>query len=262
MTAMWRYLVGSETGLSHERDQLPCQDWSYASRLPGPTGAAHYLVLACADGAGSASHAHKGAEAACIGFARACERSCSLGHPEAATLTEQNAESWFAEARDHVVQTAECLGVEARQTATTLLAAVLGEEIALFMQLGDGAIVTSNGQGCSVVFWPDRGEYANETTFLTDPAWRASIRASVAGRVDELALFTDGLQSVALHYATQTTHDPFFLSMFGQIRDTPDWESLRVPLSAYLKSEALRKRTDDDVTLLLATRRARAERDA
>lgn len=222
--------------------------------MPGPNGRHQYLVLTCSDGAGSAELSHFGSRAACLGVVRACESSLSEGWRERDVLTESNARAWFAAARDAMAKCADDNGVEPRQVAATLLLAVVGRNAALFAQVGDGAIITSDGDKCGVVFWPDRGEYANETTFLTSDQWESSFRSRCTPRVDEVALLTDGLQPVALHNATQTAHAPFFLAMFAQLREVSDSSVFAVPLNAYLISEPLRKRTDDDLTLVLATR--------
>jgi hypothetical protein len=79
---------------------------------------------------------------------------------------------------------------------------------------------------------------------------------SLEQRVDELALFTDGLQPLALHYASRTVHAPFFVPMFDSLRRSTDIDGLESPLKQFLKSKPVIDRTDDDKTLMLATRRS------
>lgn len=230
--------------------------------MPGPSGRDHYLVLACSDGAGSAPLSHLGSEVACLSVVRACELDLSEARSERDVLTEGNARSWFVAARDAMMQCSNDNSVELRQVAATLLFAVIGRRTALFAQVGDGAIVTSDGEKCDVVFWPDRGEYANETTFLTSDRWEESFRSCCTPRVDEVAMMTDGLQPVALHNSTKTAHSPFFISMLAQLRQVTDSSVFAVPLNAFLTSEQLRKRTDDDLTIVLATRMPGSEMHA
>lgn len=251
---MWRYVHDHVIGLSHERDDLPCQDCSYASLFPGPSGATHYLVLACADGAGSASHSHYGSQAACLGAVRACGHHLTTSTSESHALSLDNLALWFDLARADVVECANFHGVDTRQAATTLLLAVLGQDASAFGQVGDGVFVTSDGEACEPVFWPHRGEYANETVFLTSEDWLDAFSGTVSARVNEIAAITDGLQALALHYASKTAHAPFFLNLFSQLRQADDPQALSVPLNAYLRSDMIRKRTDDDVSLILATR--------
>ena len=73
-------------------------------------------------------------------------------------------------------------------------------------------------------------------------------------RVDELALLSDGLQAVSLNYAAKAAHDPFFLPMFRPLRAAPCGSRLLRSLRQFLDSAQVNKHTDDDKTLILATR--------
>ncbi len=56
-----------------------------------------------------------------------------------------------------------------RDYACTLLFALVGVEAAVFRQIGDGVIVVNDQSShWSWVFWPERGEFANTTFFVTD----------------------------------------------------------------------------------------------
>ena len=72
----------------------------------------------------------------------------------------------------------------------------------------------------------------------------------------ELALFTDGLQALALHFVSREVHAPFFEPMFERLRQEPpgDAPGLEAELRAFLDSAEVNRRTDDDKTLVLATR--------
>ena len=70
----------------------------------------------------------------------------------------------------------------------------------------------------------------------------------------DAALLSDGLQLLALDYAHRAAHRPFFAPFLQALRSAPQGE-LTVPLAEYLASEAISRRTDDDRTLVLATRR-------
>ena len=59
---------------------------------------------------------------------------------------------------------------------------------------------------------------------------------------------------LALDYAATRAHGPFFSPLFRTIRDGPGEETLRASLRDYLNSGRVNARTDDDKTLLLATR--------
>ena len=85
-----------------------------------------------------------------------------------------------------------------RDMACTFLFAAIGTTHALYGQVGDGAIVTTNNGEREVVFWPESGEYANMTRFVTDEDADAHLRSTVRAAPNEIAVFTDGLQRLAL----------------------------------------------------------------
>jgi hypothetical protein len=145
--------------------------------------------------------------------------------------------------------------------ACTLLAAVIWPDRAIYFQLGDGAIVSSRREApdrYAVVCWPQQGEYANMTNFLTDDDAGEKVYCELkSGAVDEVALFTDGIQRLALDFRAQTAYEPFFAPMFNWLRASADGRSVELSnsLTVYLASEKVNSRTDDDKTLILATRR-------
>jgi hypothetical protein len=249
---MWKLLFQSVRGSAHERSGTPCQD-SCLVRLR-PTGAGPVLVLACADGAGSAGHADAGARLACRGVVRLIRDSLRDGLP-VEQIDKDTALSWCGRVREEIAAEAGRRGVEPGQLACTLLVAVVGETAAAFAQVGDGAIVVRDGDTYQTVFWPQSGEYANTTNFITDPAFADNLTfARRPAAVDELALFTDGLQMLALNFVSHTVHLPFFLPMFRKLRDAEPGEGLARALRSFLRSPAVNQRSDDDKTLVLATR--------
>ena len=99
------------------------------------------------------------------------------------------------------------------------------------------------------------------TVFATDPCAAEYLEHEIAKRTfDELALFTDGLQRLALHFASQTVHNPFFRPMFAPLRSAPAGylAATSTALGSFLGSPSVNDRTDDDKTLVLATRRINA----
>lgn len=143
-----------------------------------------------------------------------------------------------------------------RELACTLLGAVIGPTQATYFQIGDGAIVSRRNGNLVPVFWPEAGEYANMTYFVTDAKATEHLRCEIQDATDEVALFTDGLQRLALVFATETAHEPFFEPMFKVLRASTDdqTDQLCAALERFLGSEAINERTDDDKTLILATR--------
>jgi hypothetical protein len=169
-------------------------------------------------------------------------------------------------ARDAVLARAEADGQEAASYAATLLALVDTPDGGAALQIGDGVIVVGEeAGGWRWMFWPERGEYANTTRFLTDTDAPDHVRvAELPGSPTDVAIMTDGLQSLALHYASQSVHEPFFHGMFQPLHGSSGFgevPALSASLEQFLSSDRVRMRTDDDVSLILATRRSPAPPD-
>ncbi len=253
----WRYAAASVAGTSHLRDDRPGQDAHYCSVAESITGPV--LVAIVSDGAGSASHGGEGSTFVCADLASRLETSLPL---QAEGLESA---AWL---RDCVDQTRTALLVEAnsaelaaRQFAATLACAVLTEQWSAFAQIGDGAIVAPEPgtQDWNWLFWPQRGEYANSTSFVTDVAAMDSLQVeSMSESLEEVALFTDGLQHLVLDYANSTVHSPFFERMLGPVRGSEasgQDVTLSSGLAEYLRGPTVTGRADDDLTLVMATRR-------
>jgi hypothetical protein len=250
---MWKLLCESVRGVSHETSELPCQDHSLGEWIKA--GEETVLLLACADGAGSAEHAEIGARIACQSIVHEIGEAFS-GGVKFSDIDAGMITAWHRRARELLSAEADLRSSRPREFACTLLTAIVGEQDALFSQIGDGAIVLSEDDSYGAVFWPQSGEYLNTTNFLTDEEFESRLEfRRHPKRVDELALLTDGLQMLALRYEQKSVHGPFFHSMFAALRGADDASILQTPLHDFLTSSSVNRRTDDDKTLILATRR-------
>jgi Protein phosphatase 2C len=259
---VWRYVYASVTGVGHRRREEPGQDVSACALVPGADGS-ELLVACVADGAGSAPRGGDGARAACATFADAVAADLTQG--EASPVAGSDAWSrfvadWLTGFHGAVAAQADSDGGRARDYACTFLGAVVAPDRAALVQIGDGAIVVDVGDPGEyrAFVWPQRGEYANETFFATDPAAFGLIACEVFDRrIEEIALLTDGLQGMVLDQQHQLPHAPFFGRMFRVLRGAPPGHSptLSSALATFLGSPSVHQRTDDDVTLVLATRR-------
>jgi Protein phosphatase 2C len=254
--AAWRSLSASVRGMSHRATDAPCQDYSLVEHLSSAEGEP-ILVLVAADGAGSAAQAAMGARLACSSFVEGVLSYIQAGGTLAA-LTREGAEAWIAHIASRLSAYAYAEELELRDLASTLLAAVVGTSGVAYLQIGDGAIVVGqNGGGYRPIFWPQSGEYANTTYFVTDNSPIDHLDFELSFDLpDEIALLTDGLQMLALTYATKGAHAPFFRPLFARLRDEPEHQigDLRDALMAWLDSPKINARTDDDKTLVLIAR--------
>lgn len=253
---MWKYGLASVIGTSHARANVPVQDASRAAIRQDAHGA-ELLFAVVSDGAGSAAQAQVGSQLACEFWLEAVTAHCVAGGT-LAQLADGFFPRWLKECQQRFLQTAQATDSRMDDYACTFLAAVVGTAEAVYFQLGDGAMIESVGEDYSIVCWPQQGEYANTTNFLTDADGASKCFIERRNhRVDEVALFTDGIQNLVLDYRTRTAHAPFFAPLFAWLRPRADGhsEELSQSLGVYLNSAKINARTDDDKTLILATRR-------
>jgi len=251
----WRTLAASTAGTSHVEAGQPCADAS-AVLVFGPRRSRGLLLAVAADGAGASERSAEGARLACAAIVEQAERQPGVGLTQ---FDDDTARRWLAAARGRLCEAAGAERIDVRAFSCTLLVALVDARRAVFLQIGDGAIVYREPGGAYIpAFWPQTGEYANTTWFVTDEAAGERLQMVKVDAVHELALFTDGLQSLALRFRTREAHGPFFEPMFARLRREPAGAAGRlVPeLRAFLDSPAVSARTDDDKTLVLATRAA------
>jgi hypothetical protein len=228
----WQVVGASVAGASHRRRGVECQDAHAVVRTD--TG----LVIAVADGAGSAPRAAEGAQLAVTAAAYWSRRGIS--DPVAILSRARTClRTWAGSV------------ASLRELATTLSVVVLTPRTVKVAQIGDGAVVLMRDNGFELLRAVEAGEYLNETVFLTSTGWRAHMRrdSRPIDGVTGVAVFSDGLQLVALDLAASQAHPGFFnpLFDFAAAPDATDDE-----LAAFLASERVRARTDDDSTLVLA----------
>ncbi|WP_043381467.1 PP2C family serine/threonine-protein phosphatase [Methylobacterium sp. UNCCL125] len=253
----WRLVLAVARGTSHEGSNAPCQD--HAGCRVVDTDEGDVLVAVVCDGAGSAAHAEVGAWLA----VETAMELVELHFEEGGRMADVDlacGRAWVARVADALTRHAAAEGRPLRDYACTLLVAVVGASGAAFLQVGDGAIVISRGEDedWSYVFWPQHGEFANTTNFVVshDATERLEF-AYVPERLQEVSVFSDGLENLVLHQATRTVFEPFFRQMLAPVRKLagPGLDAaLSADLTAYLSSPRVCERTDDDKSLVLASR--------
>jgi hypothetical protein len=213
------------------------------------------LIVCVCDGAGSAKYGALAADTVATRMVTLVTEQITGGIP----LTENLIYSTAVAVREKLVTMANESETDITEYACTLLGAILHPEVSAFFQIGDGAIVRYDTDDNYVpVWWPDNGEYLNTTTFLIDDPELTNLKISVTEtQQTQIAIFTDGLQMLALNNEMRTGHTPFFAGLFPSVlgADTPDKEAiLNQKLADYLQSDMINARTDDDKTLFLAAK--------
>jgi hypothetical protein len=251
---IWKTIGQSIIGTSHVAAGKVCDDANRYTVLTDTDGK-EILVAAICDGAGSAANAAFAANLT-------CEKVLEFASHLVAHREELTEAQLYAMAEDiYGALELEAANMESplNEYSCTLLGCIITEDKAAFFQIGDGAIIRYNtNETYSTVWWPQNGEYHNSTSFLIDDPNLPDLRVVILDeRIDELAIFTDGLQMLTLNMESQTVHAPFFTSLFRLLRmaDSADkTEMLNKRLAEYLDSTQINERTDDDKTLFLATR--------
>jgi len=217
-------------------------------------------VAVVADGSGSATFSEEGARLIAETMADAVESFLPIAKRESAATVLRFA---AAAARAAVIAKAEDAGRVPRDYAATLLAVLWTPAGGAALQRGDGLIATrTSATSWQLALLPQRGEYANVTFFLTDnDALDGLETVELAGDVTDVALTSDGLETLALQASTRTVHAPMldgFADRLIRVTNDAEQTSLINDIEKMFDSHQVRSRTDDDLSLVLATRRAKA----
>jgi serine/threonine protein phosphatase PrpC len=260
----WQGAGASVRGAAHERSGMPNQDAIHW------IGNGSSLVLAVADGHGSVRYPRSH-----IGARIAVEKATQLVHEfvlaqmdaENLSLVKRAAEewlpralvrSWRIEAVEHIAANPlsedelNALGRDAeliRAYGATIVTAAVSERFVLYLQLGDGEILTVSEEGVvSKPLTKDDRLFGNETTSLcTSNAW-SDFRVSFQPITNEhpalILLATDG-------YPNSFRDEAGFLKVGTDILETIRTEGLghvKDNLEVWL-SDSTHAGSGDDVTL-------------
>ena len=258
----WRIATATAPGSSHLRDDLPNQD-SVAYRLI-EVGDGGVVVIAVADGAGSAARSDEGSQIAASAAVAAIVGG--INRQPAAAFVESHAEVLLRSAVKQAKIEVERYGLRhnapARELACTLIVAFASDSLMTAAQVGDGAVVAFNiGSGAAMTLCEAHsGEYANETTFITSssrPHEIASVGRASGYDYDSLALITDGLQNLALKMPEREAFMGFWNPMLNDLAHTDEPEAVPERLHAFISGERVQSRTGDDVTIAIVVRSLR-----
>ncbi len=254
----WRFAHASAIGLAHINQNTNCQD-RFACRAVETVGDGEVLIAIVADGAGSAERGSRGAELACELFIKEIADFLSSKNASVKSLNEDFGRRWIEYFQREIAAIAQIDGKTLRDYATTLVGAVIGESCAIFYQVGDGGIVfSSSGEAKSYRFGvaPAESLYVNMTNFLTDETAFENLRfEAVENSVEDVILFSDGIFPVAVDYQTNQPHEPFLMPMIAPLRNGSGADGLNEKLENFLGSPKINEKTDDDKTIILASRK-------
>jgi hypothetical protein len=215
------------------------------------------LIAVASDGAGSAVHSAGGSWITTRVFAEAATHYVKQGN-DLEVFSSELARQWLDHIRDRIGSAAARIDASPREFAATLVGCLIGSKCSVFIHVGDGAFVfRSEGQlGWSVPTWPAQGEYAATTFFVTDDPEPHLQFVRICEPVQQVAIFSDGMEKLALQFSTKSAFSPFFDKMFAPLQDSTLGRNrtLSQYLRKFLDSPSVCERTDDDKTLVLAKR--------
>lgn len=247
----WQVIHALSVGTSHVNNGLACQDAADWRLLPSGL-----LAIALADGAGSAAESETGANLAVNEALMVLENSAANDTPEDPKAWALAVQEAFISAREALEAEAVTAGLPIQVFATTLICLVAAGDGLVLGQIGDGVLVARTpGGDLHTLTQPMRGQYANETLFLTMPealnqAYFQVIELDLAG----LAVMSDGLSRLALQLPGYTAYPPFFTPLWAFAAQTQSEVQANQELAAFLASERVCARTDDDKSLVIAVR--------
>lgn len=243
-TRAWHVVAASVAGSRHVRQGRPCEDRYIAEQL-GPA-----LLVAVADGAGSAPFAGEGASTASQAALGALRETLAAGSFVGEETLRLVGEAIRA-ARAALEAEAATRSAPAADFATTLIVAVALPTFVAAGQVGDGCVIAGLDGRLEQLTAPDKGEYANETAFLTSKDFELNLQLKLThGTVTALAARTDGLD-YALHQPGRTEFLPWYEDVFSFARESGGAREASDQFGDYLASERVRSQTDDDVTVVV-----------
>ena len=183
---MWKISNFEIRGLSHIKNNIPCQDKTatkYKNRV---------FVAALADGAGSAKMSHFGAN---IVTKKVCEilteKFDSIYADQNGVEIKNNILKLLISALEQEANVRNC---DLKELASTLLCVATKNDKFLLFHLGDGLIVYRKNREILIASNPDNDEFANATYFITSSTACAKMRI-IKGKIGEInafALMSDG----------------------------------------------------------------------
>ena len=242
---MWKSYGAAVQGKNHERIGLPCQDAVYTLEQKG------VQVVALADGAGSAAYAQEGAQCAVVRVAQVlCDRFDRLMTEPSRRVVH---EMLLYPVQEALNVTARSYEAPLREVACTLLAVAVRGDDYLVVHVGDGVIGCWKEGNLKVASAPERGEFANTTTFVTssDALVKLQVLRGTQPKLDGFILMSDGCELSLLNH-----RDGALAPCVGDLFRRGELFA-PTPMEDYLKTllwERIRGKTGDDCSLVLLCR--------
>jgi len=248
---VWHAIHARATGTSHVASGMPCQDREAYRLVDNADGGEAAIGIVC-DGAGSALYSDLGAEI--VSTTLRSTAAAFLSQYGSSAISAVDLREWIVDIREQVGRHATAQDAETRDYACTLLFILACDEHTICGQIGDGAIIVKDQSDLHVPIWPDNGEYANQTFFITHDDSEARLHVAKIGPITDFVVFSDGLQRIALDDAGKRAHPAFINPLIATVRASDALETTQAELERFLQSQRINARTDDDKSIVIACR--------
>lgn len=251
----WKVVTHSAIGSRHLSKGLPCQDY-------GNYCVQDDLIMgAVADGAGSAKYSDVGSKVTVETYLKCVQQELkplfsNSGSPE--DISDINFRDLFSNVSHAIFNALETEANQGdfplRELGCTLLGFIASPHWIAAMQIGDGFIVLREYQDDDIhlLFQPDKGEFINETLFITSQGAIDQMQVVVKQVQPQfICAATDGLENVAIRFHDWQPHLPFFQPFIDCLSLIPEVVDQKSYVQTFLESDRLNAKTDDDKTLLL-----------
>ena len=243
MVVQCKIAAATVAGASHRELGQPGQD--YVAKIRGRGIAA----VALADGAGSAAHAALGARIVVTAILKLLRAEF---HALLNQAGDPCAERMILRLQHGLDRCAQRRGIERGELASTLLFVATDGRDYLCGQIGDGRIARCGAEGSAItaIFEPAKGEYFNQTVFVTDRDALDEFELEW-GELDDIggfALMSDGAEE-SLYQRGTGMFAPALSKMLGWL-DRRSEVAVRAALTRNLR-DTLSLRTGDDLGLAL-----------
>lgn len=247
----WQAIASSAVGTSHF-DSGICQDANAYEVVE----AGEIIIGAVSDGMGSAKYSQIGSDAAvqvAITELKRIEWQLQPMHEYVIHEIFYDLVKTITNELNSLSQAHNCY---IQDLACTLIVFVASPHWFNAMQIGDGLLVgrSTNGE-YELLIAPDKGEYINETSAVTDVKGPQDLNILVRHTSFEfICAATDGIENICLQKNQRwKPFRNFFETLENHLNSTEEHEYKQHELSNLLNSERINKATDDDKTLLLCT---------
>jgi hypothetical protein len=213
------------------------------------------LICALSDGAGSARLSHIGSSIIVeesLQFFRDYFAKTESPQIVMRDLGAQQGE-WLVESiRERIAHAAIDQNEPEHEFAGTLLVALVSKNRTVFYQVGDGIWYACKSGILGAATWPEQGEFAGQTVFVTSSTAINSLQCTaINGCVDFIVGMTDGLERLSLDLQGRVPHWGFCKPLISALQHAECLNVYTTQLEVFLASPRVCERTDDDKSLAL-----------